>query len=217
MGGTQTQDDGENVKPSANRRYLLTQCSLADKAKALAASKNITLEAATGGTWDRQAFTSTILGETHTFGPDSDYWAEWLNSKLGGGVCTDPVADAKYAAALGSATASTPGWDAIAGRIAQRLHALDRRRHVATVQRGQRHGPAADCDHCRSLPVAHFKRGQEVLRLGERIFGLPDRLQQVGHGGSGVRVHASTAAYSSAIAAMWLCSCRQIVWYCRSV
>lgn len=51
------------------------------------------LEAATGGTWDRQAFTSTILGETHTFGPDSDYWAEWLNSKLGGGVCTDPVAD----------------------------------------------------------------------------------------------------------------------------
>ena len=47
MGGTQTQDDGENVKPSANRRYLLTQCSLADKAKALAASKNITLEAAT--------------------------------------------------------------------------------------------------------------------------------------------------------------------------
>lgn len=47
MGGTQTQDDSENVKPSANRRYLLTQCSLADKAKALAASKNITLEAAT--------------------------------------------------------------------------------------------------------------------------------------------------------------------------
>jgi hypothetical protein len=49
------------------------------------------LEAATAGAWDRQAFTSTILGESHAFGPDSDYWAEWLNSKLGGGICNDAV------------------------------------------------------------------------------------------------------------------------------
>jgi hypothetical protein len=34
------------------------------------------VEAATGGNWDRQPFTQTILGETHNFS-DSDYWALW--------------------------------------------------------------------------------------------------------------------------------------------
>jgi hypothetical protein len=50
------------------------------------------IEVATGGNWDRQAFTQTILGETHNFS-DSDYWAEWLDRgngyERGGGICTD--------------------------------------------------------------------------------------------------------------------------------
>ena len=50
------------------------------------------IDIATGGNWDRQAFTQTILGETHKF-DDSDYWAEWLDRgggyKRGGGICTD--------------------------------------------------------------------------------------------------------------------------------
>ena len=33
-----------------------------------------------------------ILGETHAFGPDSDYWAEWINHRLGSGVCNDVLA-----------------------------------------------------------------------------------------------------------------------------
>ena len=49
------------------------------------------IEVATGGNWDRLAFTSTILGETHSFA-NSDYWAEWLNGKYGGGVCSDMLA-----------------------------------------------------------------------------------------------------------------------------
>ena len=41
------------------------------------------VEAATGGNWDRQAFTQTILGETHAFGPQSDYWAQWNDARPG--------------------------------------------------------------------------------------------------------------------------------------
>ena len=40
-------EDEENVKPSANRQFVLTQCSLASKAKALAEAKNISIEQAT--------------------------------------------------------------------------------------------------------------------------------------------------------------------------
>src|SRR5689334_12082921 len=40
------------------------------------------LEVATAGNWDRQAFTQTVLGESHTFA-DNDYWAEWLNTGSG--------------------------------------------------------------------------------------------------------------------------------------
>ncbi len=55
------------------------------------------IEAATRGNWDRQTFTSTILGETHTF-EDSDYWAEWLDKgtggyKRGGGICDDRLSE----------------------------------------------------------------------------------------------------------------------------
>jgi hypothetical protein len=46
------------------------------------------LDLATGGNWDRSQFTSTILGETHTFA-NRDYWAEWVSNRFGGGLCTD--------------------------------------------------------------------------------------------------------------------------------
>ena len=50
------------------------------------------IDVATAGNWDQGIFTQTILGETHAFGPDSDYWAEWVNNRLGGGICNDVVA-----------------------------------------------------------------------------------------------------------------------------
>jgi hypothetical protein len=50
------------------------------------------LDLATGGNWDRQPFTQTILGETHDNTPD-DFWAEWIGSSAGyvpgQGVCND--------------------------------------------------------------------------------------------------------------------------------
>jgi hypothetical protein len=50
------------------------------------------IDIATGGNWDRQSFTQTILAETHKF-DDSDYWAEWLDEgagyERGGGICSD--------------------------------------------------------------------------------------------------------------------------------
>ncbi len=49
------------------------------------------IDAAVGPTgWDRSSFTSTILGETHQFA-NNDYWAEWLDERYGGGICTDVV------------------------------------------------------------------------------------------------------------------------------
>jgi hypothetical protein len=49
------------------------------------------IEVATGGNWDRQSFTQTILGENHSFA-NNDYWAEWLNNRSGGGICNDMLA-----------------------------------------------------------------------------------------------------------------------------
>jgi len=57
-------------------------------------SPGAAIDVATAGNWDRQAFTSTILGESHTFA-NNDYWAEWLDTgggyKYGGGICSDHV------------------------------------------------------------------------------------------------------------------------------
>jgi len=50
------------------------------------------LDVATHGNWDQTSFVQTILGETHKF-DNSDYWAEWLNYKYGGGICSDVVHD----------------------------------------------------------------------------------------------------------------------------
>ena len=61
-------------------------CTDAGAARSVAAA----IEEATGGNWDRQGFTQTILGETHAFAA-SDYWAEWVNDKFGGGICSDVV------------------------------------------------------------------------------------------------------------------------------
>jgi hypothetical protein len=50
------------------------------------------LDKATNGNWDRNAFTSTILGESHTF-TANDYWAEWVSNHFGGGICSDLLND----------------------------------------------------------------------------------------------------------------------------
>jgi hypothetical protein len=51
---------------------------------------------AVGGNWDHGEasggggdFTQTILGETHAFTHESDTWAEWVDYRWGGGICTD--------------------------------------------------------------------------------------------------------------------------------
>jgi hypothetical protein len=61
-------------------------------ANSVAAAINL----AVGGNWDHGEsegsagdFTETILGETHEFLNDGDTWAEWVDYKWGGGICTD--------------------------------------------------------------------------------------------------------------------------------
>jgi hypothetical protein len=61
-------------------------------ANSVAAAINL----AVGGNWDHGEagsgggdFTQTILGEMHAFTHEGDTWAEWVNYKWGGGVCTD--------------------------------------------------------------------------------------------------------------------------------
>jgi hypothetical protein len=46
------------------------------------------IELATGGNWDRQCFTSQLMGESHTFA-HSDYWAFWINNRYSSdkGIC----------------------------------------------------------------------------------------------------------------------------------
>jgi hypothetical protein len=55
---------------------------------------------AVGGNWDHGEalgaggdFTQTLLGETHEFAHESDTWAEWVNYRWGGGICTDLLSE----------------------------------------------------------------------------------------------------------------------------
>ena len=59
-------------------------------------SASAALELATGGNWDRQPFTQTILGETHKF-DNNDYWGFWV---FRGGVyrVTTGICDERLAA-----------------------------------------------------------------------------------------------------------------------
>jgi hypothetical protein len=54
------------------------------------------INVAVSGNWDHGEanggggdFTETILGETHAFTHEADTWAEWVDDKWGGGICTD--------------------------------------------------------------------------------------------------------------------------------
>jgi len=55
---------------------------------------------AVGGNWDHGEanhgagdFTQTILGEAHAFTHDSDTWAEWVDYRWGGGICSDLLSE----------------------------------------------------------------------------------------------------------------------------
>jgi hypothetical protein len=55
---------------------------------------------AVSGNWDHGEanngggdFTETILGETHEFTNNSDTWAEWVDYKWGGGICSDLLSE----------------------------------------------------------------------------------------------------------------------------
>jgi hypothetical protein len=65
-------------------------------ANSVAAAINL----AVNGNWDHGEagsgggdFTQTILGETHAFTNESDTWAEWVDYKWGGGICTDLLSE----------------------------------------------------------------------------------------------------------------------------
>ncbi|MGA8364847.1 MAG: hypothetical protein WB709_10040 [Solirubrobacteraceae bacterium] len=65
-------------------------------ANSVAAAINL----AVAGNWDHGEaggsggdFTQTILGETHAFTHEGDTWAEWVNYKWGGGICTDLLSE----------------------------------------------------------------------------------------------------------------------------
>lgn len=68
------------------------------------------IDAATNGNWDRQQFTSTILGESHSFSRN-DYWAEWLDGgagyRSGNGVCNDVMKDGDEALMLVDISSAT--------------------------------------------------------------------------------------------------------------
>jgi hypothetical protein len=59
-------------------------------------SGSAALELATHGNWDRQAYTQTILGETHDFSADSDYWGIWVfrggRYVVANGLCDEQLA-----------------------------------------------------------------------------------------------------------------------------
>jgi hypothetical protein len=65
-----------------------TPVTLADGTTCPSNSAAAALDVATGGNWDRSAFVSTILGESHTF-TANDSWAEWVDNRYGNGLCTD--------------------------------------------------------------------------------------------------------------------------------
>jgi hypothetical protein len=65
-------------------------------ANSVAAAINLSV----GGNWDHGEagggggdFTETILGQTESFGPESETWAEWVDYKWGGGICTDLLSE----------------------------------------------------------------------------------------------------------------------------
>src|SRR6185312_4803384 len=65
-------------------------------ANSVAAAINL----AVGGNWDHGEekgspgdFTETLLGETHAFTHEGDTWAEWVDYKWGGGICSDLLSE----------------------------------------------------------------------------------------------------------------------------
>jgi hypothetical protein len=68
------------------------------------------IDEATHGNWDRQSFTSTILGESHTF-THNDYWAEWLDGgsgyRSGNGICNDVMKNGDEALMLADISSAT--------------------------------------------------------------------------------------------------------------
>jgi hypothetical protein len=68
------------------------------------------IEEATKGNWDRQEFTGTILGESHTFA-QNDYWFEWIDRgegyRAGNGVCNDVMQEGDEALMLVDISSAT--------------------------------------------------------------------------------------------------------------
>lgn len=85
--------EGQNATllPSTTVTLGDAPVTLADGTTCPSNSAAAALDAGTGRNWDRSAFVSTILGESHTF-TANDSWAEWVDNKYGNGLCNDLLA-----------------------------------------------------------------------------------------------------------------------------
>jgi hypothetical protein len=88
--------EGETLLPQTT--VTLSEPEPVSKCAANSVAAAINL--AVGGNWDHGEaggsggdFTETILGRTLSFEHESSTWAEWVNYKWGGGICTDLLSE----------------------------------------------------------------------------------------------------------------------------
>jgi hypothetical protein len=88
--------EGETLLPQTTVTLFAPEPVSSCPADSVAAAINV----AVGGNWDHGEaggsggdFTETILGRTLSFETESSTWAEWVDGKWGGGICTDMLAE----------------------------------------------------------------------------------------------------------------------------
>ena len=88
--------EGETLLPQTTVTLEAPEPVSGCPANSVAAAINL----AVGGNWDHGeaassggAFTETILGRTLSFEDESSTWAEWVDYKWGGGICTDLLSE----------------------------------------------------------------------------------------------------------------------------
>jgi hypothetical protein len=89
--------EGEGVTLLPLTTVMLSEPEPVSHCPANSAAAAINL--AVGGNWDHGEafgggdFTETILGDHLEFEPESKTWAEWIDDKWGGGICTDLLSE----------------------------------------------------------------------------------------------------------------------------
>ncbi len=69
------------------------------------------IESVTSGSWDRQPFITTILGESHGAPSWISYWSLWVNDDYGNlGACSQPVAAGDRILVQATKSGPSPDW-----------------------------------------------------------------------------------------------------------